>query len=193
MVLVIDTSSVIAGIALIEGGNVLASAAFPHPGGRALAEAVAALRERVPGRIDLVVVARGPGSFTGLRSGVAYGLGLAMGAGLRLATVDSLVLAAAASPEPARGIVEAGRGRVYYQDPAGPAIGTPEQIPPGLPLAGHVKASTAAALVAAGHRVVDPDRLLDVGQAAGRVPEAWSPAGYATVEISYMNSIGVLS
>jgi tRNA threonylcarbamoyladenosine biosynthesis protein TsaB len=66
------------------------------------------------GDLTGLVVARGPGSFTGVRVALSVAKGLAGGLGIGAFGVSSLdVLALAASPSdvPVRAVVEAGRGR----------------------------------------------------------------------------------
>lgn len=66
----------------------------------------------VPGR---VVVGLGPGSYTGLRVGAAYALGLARAWGVPVCGADSLLAAACtrAAVGPLAVHFDAGRGRVY--------------------------------------------------------------------------------
>jgi tRNA threonylcarbamoyladenosine biosynthesis protein TsaB len=71
------------------------------------------------GGIDVIAVNRGPGSFTGIRAGVAAARGLALATGRPLLAVNSLeVLAAVLGPQSAGTIVaalDARRGQVYLQ------------------------------------------------------------------------------
>jgi tRNA threonylcarbamoyl adenosine modification protein YeaZ len=69
--------------------------------------------------VDRVAAGRGPGSFTGLRVGLALAAGLAYGRGIPLYLVDSLeVVARQAKTEPATSCLrDAGRGEVYAWRP----------------------------------------------------------------------------
>ena len=66
--------------------------------------------------IDLVAVARGPGSFTGVRIGVAAAKGLAWGADIPVCGVSTLEAMAYQAPEPGMilcPVMDARRGQVY--------------------------------------------------------------------------------
>jgi tRNA threonylcarbamoyladenosine biosynthesis protein TsaB len=71
------------------------------------------------GELDLIAVDHGPGSFTGVRTGVAAARGLALAAGLPVLPVSSLeTLAGAARPAAGESVVaarDARRGEVYVQ------------------------------------------------------------------------------
>ena len=94
-VLAIETSSARGGVALVSGGNVLAQVELPDKRHHAqvLYSAVdECLRE---GTLDLrsldgIAVSAGPGSFTGLRVGMACAKGLAWAVGLPVALVRTL-------------------------------------------------------------------------------------------------------
>jgi tRNA threonylcarbamoyladenosine biosynthesis protein TsaB len=88
--------------------------------------------------LDLLAVGRGPGSFTGVRTGVAAGRGLALATGLAVLPLTSFeVLAAAAAPPAGAQLVaaiDARRGQLYVQrfdarrEPLGePSLATPEE------------------------------------------------------------------
>ncbi|MEA2299080.1 MAG: tRNA threonylcarbamoyladenosine biosynthesis protein TsaB [Solirubrobacteraceae bacterium] len=70
--------------------------------------------------VELIVVGMGPGTFTGLRIGIATARGLAQATGADLVGLSTLrVLAAAAGPGPVIALIDAGRGEVFaagYQD-----------------------------------------------------------------------------
>ncbi len=81
----IDTSTVRSSVCLAEGRKTLASAEAEELGSaEALTQLVASVcREagREPGAIELIAVNLGPGSFTGLRTGLASAYGLSLGWG----------------------------------------------------------------------------------------------------------------
>ena len=118
LLLALDTSTSQAGIALYDGAvqaELVWTAGRNHA--RQLMPAVRQLLEQLgigPGDLAAVGAARGPGSFTGLRVGLAVGRGLAFALGLPLYGVGSLQVQAAglaASPGPVRAVLDAGRGR----------------------------------------------------------------------------------
>src|SRR5262245_32559549 len=89
--------------------------------------------------VTKVAVATGPGSFTGLRVGVSFGLGLAIGLHVPIVPLPTLDVQAARSDEPVTAIVDAGRGRYYFRTPGREArLGDPAAIPTAHPLVGNV-------------------------------------------------------
>jgi tRNA threonylcarbamoyladenosine biosynthesis protein TsaB len=119
LLLSLDTSTSTASVALFDGRRVLSESTWlagREHSTRLLVEVEIAL-ERVGKRAeDLtgLVVARGPGSFTGVRVALSVAKGIAAGLGLPLWGVNSLdVVAHAAGPVevPVRAVLEAGRGR----------------------------------------------------------------------------------
>ena len=118
MLLALDTSTSRAGIALYDG-DVLAESVWyaGRDHGRLLMPAVEETVQRLgrrPADITAVAAARGPGSFTGLRVGLAVARGLSIGLGVPAYGIGSLdVLAAGLPPlgRPVRAVLSAGRGR----------------------------------------------------------------------------------
>ena len=190
MVLVIDTSSTRSAVAVLSS----------------LLEPVAVMVEDsgrsfdLPGRIEAMVdlaalksvaVATGPGSFTGLRVGVSYALGLAMGLEIPLLGLPTLELAAARARFPATGLAEAGRGRVYWQASGGsPALGEPGEVPTSRPACGWLREATAASLRGAGVTLLDEAELDPFGEAAARALPKARELGYDRVSLEYVHSFG---
>lgn len=172
---------------------------------RALAGALAAAAAERGWRVaaaELVAVVRGPGSFTGLRVGVATAKAIAWAAGSRLVGVSGFeVLAtAAASAEGWRsGAIEvafdAGRGEVFaatlLPDAAASAGWAPvtgrlvaadawaDGLPPRSRTTGPALAIHAARLAAAGHAVADPAIWFPTAAGAALVAGRRAEAGAA--------------
>ncbi len=118
--LVIETATAACSVALIDTGTVLARA--HEVVGRGHAERLIPMIADLPGggRADAILVDCGPGSFTGIRVGIAAARGLALGWGARLTGYSSLtLLAAAAFAADVIGdlavILEGGHGEVFMQ------------------------------------------------------------------------------
>lgn len=98
--LAIDTTSVLCGVAVVEGDTILCEETLHI--GRGHAEALIPLMERVVAGAGLffqdlerVAVTVGPGSFTGLRVGVAAAKGIAMACQIPVVGVSALAALAA--------------------------------------------------------------------------------------------------
>jgi len=119
--LVIDTATAACSIALIEGEAVMASAHEVVGRGHAerLLPIIAALPEG--GRADAILVDCGPGSFTGVRVGLAAARALALGWGVPVSGYSSLALLAAMgartmpSLDRIAAVLEGGHGEVFMQ------------------------------------------------------------------------------
>lgn len=191
MILVIDTSSAKSALALIKSGMVVTETLAES--GRAF-DTGSAVSQLLGGRareLSSVAIALGPGSFTGVRSGVSFGLGLARGLELPLLGLGTLELVAARAPQPVTALSEAGRGRVYYLAPDGrTGLGEAIELPTEWPLTGWTRPATAQGLLAAGHTILDEDRLLSFGKAAATLLEGAQRVAYDRVRPVYMSPFG---
>ena len=186
MILVIDTSSARSAIALIRPDGTVAAEEI-HDSGPAF---------DLPGRflamagdqtLTKVAVAIGPGSFTGLRVGVAFGLGLAVGLAVPIVALRTLPFQAARSDQPVVAVAEAGRGRVYFLAPGSePALGEPAALPRDLPLVGWLRPSTEAASIATGLHFKPEHELRSFGDAAARLLESAPEVAYGSLRLQYM-------
>ncbi len=120
MLLAIDTSSRMVGIALYDGIQVLSEYLWSSPDYHTveLAPAVADMLTKCgvkPGELSALAVALGPGSFTGIRVGLALAKGMAFVHHIPLIGVPTLDILAAAQPikqVPMAAVVRAGRSRL---------------------------------------------------------------------------------
>ena len=189
MVLVIDTSSVRSALAVLEDRMVVGEEVWESGREEDLGLRVSTLAD--PTELTAVAVALGPGSFTGLRLGVSYGLGLAMGRGIPLLGLATLEIQATRARAPAVGVADAGRGRLYWLNPAGEVgHGRPGDLPRDLPAVGWLRATTADLLRREGVRLLDEREVDTFGTAASKLVGGAPSVGYDTVELRYMHSFG---
>ncbi|MDH5506069.1 MAG: tRNA (adenosine(37)-N6)-threonylcarbamoyltransferase complex dimerization subunit type 1 TsaB [Anaerolineae bacterium] len=146
MLLAIDTSTRKIGIALYDGVQVVHEAVWQSRNHHTmeLAPAIHDALSRaglVVGDLQAVCVALGPGSYTGLRIGMAVAKGLALARHLALVGIPSLDFLAAAQPLqdiPMAAVLEAGRTRLavgwyqviddVWQEKKSPEVLTPEEL-----------------------------------------------------------------
>jgi tRNA threonylcarbamoyl adenosine modification protein YeaZ len=182
MILVIDTSSATAAIATLNGerNETFVSART--------GELQSSLRRIARDQdVTKVAVVTGPGSFTGLRVGVSFALGLAMGLGIPIVPLPTLDLQAARSDEPVTAIADAGRGRFYFRLPDGMSgVGEPAGISTRYPLVGRL--ASREALTTAGHTFKPEEELRRFVDAAAILLETAREVPYRNLEIEYMQS-----
>jgi len=192
MILVIDTSSAMSALALLDASRRPVREAM-YPSGRTF-DLPAAFRDLAGDEaLTAVAVATGPGSFTGLRTGVSFGLGLAMGLRIPILPLPSLELQSARSEEPALAVAEAGRGRVYFLTPGGEeglaeAGELPKSLPQNLLVVGWLRPATVEALSAAGLRFKPESELRSFASAAAHVLESADEVPYGSLRLKYMQS-----
>lgn len=165
-VLAIDTAMGACAAALAEGGVVAAAAVETMARGHQERLGVL-VRDLMIGagedfaRLDRIAVTVGPGSFTGLRVGLAFALGLGTALDRPVVGVSALDALAASVPEAGgltAALIDARRGQVYarlFRD------GRPLAPPEALTAAEAAARLTAAHLTAAG----GPVRLVGTGAA----------------------------
>jgi tRNA threonylcarbamoyl adenosine modification protein YeaZ len=171
MILAIDTSTAACTAALFDdGGECIAQA--DEVIGRGHAERlVPMIQEMLEGSTaSHILVGVGPGSFTGIRVGIAAAHGLAIGWDAEIAGMSSLALIAAGAPAPVAVAVRGGHGELFVQQFHG--LGSPSlllNLPP---------AEAAAAISA--------DLVLGTGAAdlveargSGEARDAWPTASKA--------------
>nr|WP_294170352.1 tRNA (adenosine(37)-N6)-threonylcarbamoyltransferase complex dimerization subunit type 1 TsaB [uncultured Sphingomonas sp.] len=136
MILALDTSTAACTAALFAADGTLVASADEVIGRGHAERLVPMIAEMLGGhRPERVLVGCGPGSFTGLRVGIAAAHGMAIGWGAQLAGFSSLALLAAASAgaEPVAAAVPGGHGELFVQEFGGQpraALGLLLNLPP---------------------------------------------------------------
>jgi tRNA threonylcarbamoyladenosine biosynthesis protein TsaB len=127
LTLAFDTATSAATTALVRDGEVLGERVSRAV--RVLEDADELLHASGLAQADLtrIVVGTGPGSFTGLRLGLATARGLALALELPLAGVSTLDALAAGAPE-ALPVIDGGRREIFTLAGGEPAVCTPQDV-----------------------------------------------------------------
>ncbi len=132
LLLAIETATATGGVALLRGDSVVVACALPseRPASETLLPAILSLLAEAGSEfsaIEAFAVSTGPGSFTGLRVGVATVKGLAFGSEtvvVSVPTLAALALRAMPATGPIAALLDARRGEVYAaiydRDPSQP-------------------------------------------------------------------------
>ena len=101
-ILAVDTATASCSVAVMEDSRIVAELNFDHPQTHSrhlmgMMISVLELCGLTPDRLDAAAITRGPGSFTGLRIGLATVKGLAAGVGIPVVGVSTLHTLAAQS------------------------------------------------------------------------------------------------
>ncbi len=115
LILAFDTATSVATSALVRDGEVLGERATTVPL-RLLEDVDALLRAAgvEPGRLDALAVGRGPGSFTGVRMGLAAARALGFSLDIPAAGVSTLAALAAGAPD-ALPLIDAKRRELFLE------------------------------------------------------------------------------
>jgi len=187
MIFVIDTSSALSAVAIVDGTRVVVEQIDQSGPGFHLPARYRAIAKG--NNISKIAVATGPGSFTGVRVGVSFGLGVAIGAKIPIVPLPTLGIQAARSATPVLAVAEAGRGRVYHLAPGGqPGLAEADELPRDWPVVGWLRPQTRAALEAVGLRFEPESELSTFGAAAARLLEAAPEVAYGSLKVEYMQS-----
>jgi tRNA threonylcarbamoyladenosine biosynthesis protein TsaB len=151
LILALDTATTTATTALVRDGKPLAEAAVAP---RDVYAAIDGLLDD-PSELHAVVVGVGPGSFTGVRMGIAAARGLALALDLPLAGVSTLDALAAGAPG-AIPVVDARRREVFALVDGELRCLAPTELPPAK-LVGDGALRYRAQLEAAGARIPPDD------------------------------------
>ncbi|MEJ2722249.1 MAG: tRNA (adenosine(37)-N6)-threonylcarbamoyltransferase complex dimerization subunit type 1 TsaB [bacterium] len=200
-VLGIDTSQPAGHVAVLTDGGLARTAALSHPSshlvelGRAVERLLA--DEGIAARdLDRVALVSGPGSFTGLRIGMAYAKGLHAGLGTEIVVMTSLeLLAVQASRDdlPVAPMIDARKDEVYaaLYAPAVRAAGD-SQEPRGVREVLAAVAADPAAYLAS----LDDRRTIFVGSGAvrykGRIEATFGENAVFAADADHVPSIGLL-
>jgi tRNA threonylcarbamoyladenosine biosynthesis protein TsaB len=197
MLLAIDTSTKQAGIAFYDGARGLIAEYNWHSANRHTEELMPAVAQMLaqasakPSALRAVAVALGPGSFTGLRVGLAAAKGLALANNLTLLgipTLDTVAYPHQAQPVPIIAVLQAGRGRVYWAPYAHGPGGWAAQEPPRLSTVPELANTVVRPLMFVGEvSTADRETLISW---AGRARANFLPSALSLRRAGYLAELG---
>ena len=164
--LIIETATAACSVALLDGGAIVAERHEIVSRGHAekLVPMIADLLDGA--RPDAVLVDCGPGSFTGLRVGLAAAQGLAIGWQVPVSGFSSLALLAAMSGEASvAAALNGGHGELFVQDFGGDPLAPEDESPRACSSRGSSGLSSSASATASA-----PTRSLQERPLMSRVP-----------------------
>ena len=175
MILAIDTSTAACSAALFDSDGACIARRDERIGRGHAERLVPMVAELLAGRsAETILVGVGPGSFTGIRVGIAAAHGLAIGWGAELRGMSSLALLAAQAggADEVAAAIDGGHGELFVQQFDGATLG-PSGEAMTLPPA-------EAALLVTADLVVGPGaRALVEARGRGEAREAWPAASDA--------------
>ena len=169
MILALDTSTAACTAALFEGSGMCIARREEVIGRGHSERLVPMIADLLEGRsAERIIVGVGPGSFTGIRVGIAAAHGLAIGWNAGIAGMSSLALLAAAADSEVAVAVIGGHGELFVQEfsASGDAVTQIRNLVPAI-----AAATTQAQLV-----IGSGAQQLVVARGWGEAREAWPSA-----------------
>ena len=174
MLLVIDTATPACSIALVEEGKVMAER--HELVGRGHAEKLLPMIDDMLDmrRPDAILVDCGPGSFTGIRVGLAAAHGLAIGWGIEVSGYSSLALLAATAPDgQVASALQAGHGEIFVQSFGRSPLQPLDALQSLTPAAAAQRISAQTVVGSGAQTLVDARGFGEAIDASPRAADAW--------------------
>jgi tRNA threonylcarbamoyladenosine biosynthesis protein TsaB len=188
LVLAFDTATPVVTSALLRDGEVLGERS--SHAAAVLADADRLLREAglAPSDLDVLVVGTGPGSFTGIRIGLAAARGLALALDIPVAGVSTLDALAVGAPPGALPVIDAQRREVFTLRDGLPIAIRPAEVDvePGTVLVGDGAVRYRSQLETAGAEIPPDGDLVHVPRARFHAQLAGEPGDADLIEPIYV-------